>query len=174
MIRESPTWPLLMGFCMMVAGAYGGCTMLTRAPAEDRSGSRGLARYTAPSESDADSHPPVPAEILLLLGVFGVGLSAFGVRQVRLEGRLLRDGVPVVGHISHVRYVPEREHVVTYRFEDDSGVVHEGTFEPDGLLHDDFEEGQEVTVLYDPQDPNLHMLDVDNVRRVDAKLRQIS
>jgi hypothetical protein len=165
---------MAMGVLMMLAGAYGGCTMVVRASAEDTVSPGSLRRYTAPRPEDAeDSQPPLPPEVLLLIGVLGAGFCVYGVRHIRLEGRLLRDGVPVVGHITDVRHVPEVEYVVSYRFRDDHGVVHEGTFEPDALLHEDYEAGQEVTILYDPQDSTVHMLDVDNIRRVDAKLRHL-
>ncbi|QRK07915.1 DUF3592 domain-containing protein [Archangium violaceum] len=162
MNHKRRSWRILLGLVLCLMGVYGGHQLIDRAEAEP---------LQPPSQSDTPS--PLEVVMLLVAGLLGVGGTAYGVRQLRREGQLLREGVPVLGTLTHVTQDRESSHrILIYRFEDETGVVREGSYEtsPVALL-EDYEAGQAVTVLYDPTDPRINMVDEDHVRRAEARVR---
>ncbi|MBL0695737.1 DUF3592 domain-containing protein [Comamonas sp. JC664] len=121
--------------------------------------------------------PPIPLAILALgfLGI-GVGMMWHGFRNLRTNRGLLSEGVAVIGRVVRIEHKQHRNGgvFITYQFADEHGTVHKGIHKVsafgDALLH--AEVGQDVTVLYDAWAPTTHMLDVNNVRPVDAPRRR--
>ncbi|HZI09646.1 MAG TPA: DUF3592 domain-containing protein [Myxococcus sp.] len=174
MMRESPGWQILVGGVMLVLGLALVGEVFQDPP---RPGDSPFA----PPKGQENSRqwrrkPPGPKlAVGLVFAVCGAGLGLYGFRRAKHEGQLLRDGVPVTGRIVHIHREPKRSSRITYRFVDDDGGVHEGIHVSllEGGLVEGFEEGQEVTVVYDARDPRRHVLDVDHVRRADAALRRL-
>jgi hypothetical protein len=137
-------------------------------------GARPLRAYGVATPRPPRGPRPLKAAVALGLCALGVGMGVHGVRQLRRQGRLLTEGIPVVGMLTDVRVERRRPTRLTYRFRDDAGVEHEGFYDSQlaGIL-EYYSVGQEVTVLYDAADPRQHMLDVDDVRRVDARVRHL-
>ena len=174
-IRENPSWQLFVALGMLLMGAYIGFEALDR-PSEEEEAT--MARPLRPRSSPIGKGRATRSEqagASLVLLACGAGLGLYGLRQLRRQGELLRDGVPVVGRITHIRWPPKRSAEITYRFKDDQGIVREGVYYSvlGGDFLDGYTEGQEVTVIYDPTDSSKHMLDADNVRRADAVVRRL-
>lgn len=173
MLRGSPLGAIVVGLILLLASAFGAVELFERALADDGAPAthgtgRTLRRY--------ESAPPAPAKrsSLVLLAPIGLALTAFGVWQVQRQGRLLRDGIAVVGYISDVRVRRKELPRLFYRFEDEAGVRHEGSYGTGlGQLLEDYRVGQEVTVVYDARNPRIHLLDIDEVRRADALARRL-
>lgn len=169
MIHKRRSWRILLGLALCLMGVYGSYQLIVRAepealhpPSQDESARRKL-----------DTPSALEVVMLLVAGVLGLGVTAYGVRQLRREEQLLREGVPVVGTLTHVTQDRESSNqILTYRFEDETGMVREGSYEtsPVALL-EDYEAGQAITVLYDPTDPRISMVDEDPVRRAEARIR---
>lgn len=170
MIRQNPMVPLAMGFVLLLLGLYIGSELLGSEPDAPAPLGRS-ARYES-LRSKRPAPRPARAAAALVATTFGLGLGAYALRQLRRQGQLLTEGIPVVGVIARVVSERRASHLV-YRFRDDAGVEREGTYDTlgagDFLEH--FEVGQEVTVVYDAADSSRHVLDVDHVRRADARVR---
>ena len=175
MIRENPSVPILTGLVLLVLGVVIGGELLQDTSAhEDPT----VARPLRPAARAPGRQPLSPAAKLaasLVFVSFGTGLGLYGFRQSKLQGLLLRDGVPVVGRIVDIHHARKRSSKLTYRFVDDEGQVREGVYSTlfAGGPLDELQVGTEVTVVYDAADSNRHTLDVDHVRRADAALRRL-
>jgi hypothetical protein len=95
-------------------------------------------------------------------------MGLFGLSNLRQQGELLRNGVPTVGWITQVEHSPKSLGRLTFRFEDDQGLEHEGTYTT-FFAEDEYVVGQEVTVLYDGADPSKYTLDRKQLRRAEAE-----
>jgi hypothetical protein len=136
-------------------------------------GGRTLRGYGEPKKAALDKKKSIGPTFFILMGPFGLGLLAFGVWQMQQQGQLLQKGVAVVGYISDMR-LGGKHAFIAYRFEDDSGVVHEGRYRPTFGEFSEDQLGEEVTVVYDPANPRRHLLDTYEVRRADARGRRLS
>lgn len=174
MTRESPGWQIFVGGVMLVLGLAIAAEVLQDAPGTDEGT---LARPLRPSTARQEQPSPAGEKLAvgLVFAAFGAGLGLYGFRQAKHQGQLLMEGVPVTGRIVHIHRERKRSSRITYRFVDDNGVAREGIHVSllEGGLVDGFEQGQEVTVVYDAKDPSRHLLDVDHVRRADAALRRL-
>lgn len=173
-IQRNPSWLGIVALGMLLMGAYIGFEALDRPSEEEEALRPRPLRITTPvGKGRATRSEQAGASVVLLVG--GVGLGLYALRLLRSQGELLRDGVPVMGRITHIHRPPRNSAQITYRFTDDEGVVREGVYSTviEGAIWDSYTEGQEVTVVYDPADPSNHLLDVDNVRRADAAVRRL-
>ena len=179
MLRSNPLTSIFVGGIMLALSAFGFFQRLSYDTASEEApvakvGGRTLRGYgEAPRKAGLDKKKEISPMFFILLGPFGLGLLAFGVRQLQQQGQLLQKGVAVVGYISDMR-LGGKHAFIAYRFEDDSGVVHEGRYRPTFGEFSEDQLGQEVTVVYDPVNPRRHLLDTHEVRRADARGRRLS
>jgi hypothetical protein len=103
-----------------------------------------------------------------MLAPFGLGWLGFGLWQMKRQGQLLQEGVAVVGYLSDVQSGGKHPYLA-YRFEDEEGRVHDGRYRTSSGWFSEYQVGQEVTVVYDREDPRKHLLDIDEVRRAEAR-----
>ena len=175
-MRGNPTWQFFGGLVMLVLGLIIGCEAIQDGPSEN---DETVARPLGPRGAVARQSPARSRQKLwagLVFGCLGAGLGFYGLRGLRRQGKLLRDGVPVLGRIVRIRHEHDRarDTEVTYRFQDADGVMHEGVYQsPIAGGLEGYTEGQEVTVIYEAANSRNHMLDVDNVRRAEAAVRRI-
>jgi Protein of unknown function (DUF3592) len=174
-IRENPSWQLFVALGLLLMGMFIGCEAIDR-PSEEGgvTTARPLRPRSSPIGKGRASRTQQAAASVVFIAC-GLGLGVYGVRQLRHQGELLRDGVPVIGRITRIEHTRKRSSQIIYRFQDDHGREHEGVYFAvlAGSPLDDFREGDEITVIYDPADASRHMLDVDNVRRADAVVRRL-
>jgi hypothetical protein len=173
LLRSSPLWAIVIGTFALLLGAYGVVQHLNADPADDGTAMtplRGRSMQRSEPAPRGRLNPPV----LVVGASIGLGLIAFGVWQLRQQEKLLSEGVAVVGYLADVA-LGKNEVGLLYRFEDDEGVVHEGQYHP-GLSQfvTDYQVGQEVTIVYDPENPRRSLLDIDEVRRADARGRRLA
>lgn len=167
--------PLTMGFVLLLLGLYIGSELLGSAPEEPAATRRAALqqrpRYVSLKAQGPGSRSSRAMAALVAVGA-GLALGAYGLRQLRRQGQLLTEGIPVVGVIARI-VTERRSSYLVYRFQDDAGVEREGTYDTLGAggFLEHHEVGQEVTVVYDAADPSRHVLDVDHVRRADARVR---
>ncbi len=171
--RESPAALLIVGALVAALGLSTTLSMMKSRPVEVA----GTPQATTDAGPQPWNIPHIPLAILALglLGT-GVGMVWYGFRNLRTNRRLLSEGVAVVGRVVRIEHKQHRNGgvFITYQFADEHGTVHKGIHRVsafgDALLH--AEVGQDVTVLYDAWAPTTHMLDVNNVRPVDAPRRR--
>ncbi|MFP2960994.1 DUF3592 domain-containing protein [Myxococcus sp. 1LA] len=136
-----------------------------------------------PKEPTAEATPqpwaiPHIPQAILALGIFGFGVAlvGYGFRNLRTNRQLISEGVAVVGRVVRGPHKqPQQKGIfVIYQFEDEHGTVHKGIHGVsafgDALLH--AEAGQDVTVLYDARNPTTNMVDLNNLRPMDAPRRR--
>ena len=174
--RESPAALLIVGALVAALGMSTTLSMMKPQPTEvaDTPWATTDAGKVSPKPWPI---PPIPQAILALgfLGI-GVGMVWHGFRNLRTNRGLLSEGIAVVGRVVRIEHKQHRDGgvFITYQFEDEHGTVHKGIHRVsafgDALLL--AEVGQDVTVLYDARAPTTHMLDVNNVRPVDAPRRR--
>ncbi len=169
--------PLAMGFVLLLLSLYIGSELLGSTP-EGSAPEERAALPRQPHQVSPRSRKPPPrpvrATVALVGGAIGLGLGAYGLSQLRRQGQLLTEGIPVVGVIDRIVSERRASHLV-YRFRDDAGVQREGTYDTLGAggFLEHYTVGQEVTVVYDAADSSRHVLDVDHVRRADARVRHL-
>lgn len=178
MVRSNPLGAIVIGSVMLLMSAFGVAERLSRGTDDEapvaKVGGRSLRGYgEAPKKAQGNKKTRGNSTVLIMLAPFGLGLLAFGVWQMKKQGRLLHEGVAVVGYLSDMK-LGGRHPYLAYRFEDDAGVVHDGRFHLTLGWLTELQLGQEVTVVYDPQNPRRHLLDIDEVRRADARGRRLS
>jgi len=179
MLRSTPIGAIVMGSIMLLMSAFGIVERLSRDTANDTApvakvSSRALRGYgEAPKKVQSDRKTRPDPGVFIMLGPIGLGVLAFGVWQMKKQGKLLNEGVAVVGYISDMQLSGRYPHL-DYRFEDDAGVVHDGRYNLTIGWLAEYQLGQEVTVVYDPANPRKHLLDIDEVRRADARGRRLS
>lgn len=174
MTRESPGWQVVVGGVLLILGLGLTAEVFMEPP---RPGDGPFAPPPGQENSRQWRRKPRGPKLAmgLTFALSGAALCIYGFRRVMHQGDLLRNGVAVTGHILRIEREPNRSSHIIYRFMDDYGVVYDGTHVSllEGGLLDGFEEDQEVTVVYDPQDPRRSLLDVDHVRRADAAVRRL-
>jgi hypothetical protein len=159
---------------MLFMSAFGLSEHLERGTADDRASAtqvrgRSLREY---GQASTPKKTRGAARVLLVLGPMGLGLVAFGLWRMRHQAKLLDEGVAVVGHLTKVVMGVEHPYLA-YRFEDDAGVVHQGILRlATDWLMEEYLVGQEVTVVYDPENPRKNLLDIDGLRRADVRERR--
>ncbi|AKQ64479.1 hypothetical protein A176_001391 [Myxococcus hansupus] len=174
--RESPAALLIVGALAAALGLSMTLGMMKPRPNQEAD---------APHATEAGKGSPRPWNIphiplaILALGLLGtgVGMVWHGFRNLRTNRSLLSEGVAVVGRVVRIQHKKQRRDggiFITYQFADEHGTTHKGLHKVsafgDALLH--AEVGQDVTVLYDAREPTTHMLDVNDVRPVDAPRRR--
>ncbi len=172
-LSENPFRMIVMGTLVLLVSAYGVVQLFETDPADDGTAMTPLRGRSMQRPEPAPRRRLNP--LVLVYGApIGMGLLAFGLWQARQQDKLLHEGVAVVGYLADVA-PGENKPGLVYRFEDDEGVVHDGSYQP-GILRyvTDFQVGQEVTIVYDPKDPRRHLLDVGDVRRADARGRRLA
>lgn len=180
MRQSNPLGAIFVGSIMLAMSAFGVVERLSRetateeAPVAKVSGRtlRGYGEAPQKAQDNKKKKRGDPA-VLIMLAPIGLGVLAFGVWQMQQQGKLLQEGIAVVGYISDMRLVGKHQ-FIAYHFEDDTGAAHDGRYHPTLGALSDYQLGQEVTVVYDPANPRRHLLDVDEVRRADARGRRLS
>lgn len=173
MLRGSPYWAIVVGSLLLLASAFGAVERFERAGMDSGAPEAPVTGRRLRAYGSAAS-APVKRSGLIVLAPVGLALAAFGVWGVQRQGRLLRDGIPVVGYIADIEQERNKLPCLVYRFEDEEGRRHEGYYQTGlGQLLDDYRMGQEVTVVYDARNPRIHLLDIDEVRRAEARLRRL-
>lgn len=173
--RDNPVTLLIAGAVVAAIGLSLTLVLLKSQPMEATAASPVTDTGAAPPQPWAIPHIP---QAIFALGTFGFGVAlvGHGFWNLRTDRQLISEGVVVVGRVVRGPHKPPQQKgvFVTYQFEDEHGTVHKGVHGVsafgDALLYS--EAGQDVTVLYDARNPTTNMLDLNNVRPVDAPRRR--
>lgn len=170
MLRGNPFFFVVLGIAALLVGAFGVSEFLEHdandgvAPVAQVRG-RSLRGY---GEASAPSRPRGNTAMLMMFGPVGLVLVVLGAWHLSRQTKLLQEGVPVVGYLSDVE-LGGKHPFLAYRFEDEAGRVHDGRYNLVFGWLAEFQVGQEVTVVYDREDPRKHLLDIDDLRRAEAR-----